>query len=205
MLQGWLHTSRLMSSALCYGESGGKLAHDNSIKLHLFISTSYFAVRRYAPPADRGGCTSVCGQIHSPHSSGGLQGSCCTAGLGTVAPRPSWTDRQIVASLNAPPLWHTHTHTFNSHFLGLPSWASTRQVKPIWILLKQPRDSKWQWHQLGHMQVCTSLQTDNYTSTPPLYGRGYKNRIQGTNSRLKYSIIKSARHHVAIYCRLPTL
>jgi len=24
------------------------------------------------------------------------------------------------------------------------------------------RDSEWQWHQLGHMQVCTSLQqTDN--------------------------------------------
>ena len=30
------------------------------------------------------------------------------------------------------------------------------------------RDSEWQWHQLGHMQVCTSLQTDNYASTPPL-------------------------------------
>ena len=30
------------------------------------------------------------------------------------------------------------------------------------------RDSEWQWHQLGHMQVCTSLQTDNHTSTPPL-------------------------------------
>jgi len=26
---------------------------------------------------------------------------------------------------------------------------------------------KWQWHQLGHMQVCTSFQTDNHTSTPP--------------------------------------
>ena len=24
------------------------------------------------------------------------------------------------------------------------------------------------WHQLGHMQVCTSLQTDNHASTPPL-------------------------------------
>jgi len=29
-------------------------------------------------------------------------------------------------------------------------------------------DSKWQWHQLGHLQVCTLLQTDNHTSTPPL-------------------------------------
>jgi len=27
------------------------------------------------------------------------------------------------------------------------------------------RDSEWQWHQLGHMQVCTSIQTDNHAST----------------------------------------
>ena len=26
----------------------------------------------------------------------------------------------------------------------------------------EARDSEWQWHQLGRMQVCTSLQTDNY-------------------------------------------
>jgi len=26
----------------------------------------------------------------------------------------------------------------------------------------------WQWHQLGYMQVCTSLQTDNHANTPPL-------------------------------------
>ena len=30
------------------------------------------------------------------------------------------------------------------------------------------RDSERQWHQLGHMQVWTSLQTDNHASTPPL-------------------------------------
>jgi len=34
----------------------------------------------------------------------------------------------------------------------------------MWILLKQ----EWQWHQLGHMQVCTSLKTDYHTNTPPL-------------------------------------
>jgi len=32
----------------------------------------------------------------------------------------------------------------------------------------EARDSGWQWHQLGYMQVCTSHQTDNYTSSPPL-------------------------------------
>ena len=32
----------------------------------------------------------------------------------------------------------------------------------------EANNGEWQWHQLGHMQVCTSLQTDNHTSTPPL-------------------------------------
>ena len=32
----------------------------------------------------------------------------------------------------------------------------------------EARDSEWQWHQLGHMQVCISLQADNHASTPPL-------------------------------------
>jgi len=32
----------------------------------------------------------------------------------------------------------------------------------------EARDREWQWHQLGHMQVYTSLQTDNHASTPPL-------------------------------------
>jgi len=28
----------------------------------------------------------------------------------------------------------------------------------------EARDSEWQWHQLGHVQICTSLQTDNHAS-----------------------------------------
>jgi len=32
----------------------------------------------------------------------------------------------------------------------------------------EARDSECQWNPLGHMQVCTSLQTDNHASTPPL-------------------------------------
>jgi len=32
----------------------------------------------------------------------------------------------------------------------------------------EARDSEWQWHQLDHMQVCTSLQTGNHASTSPL-------------------------------------
>jgi len=29
----------------------------------------------------------------------------------------------------------------------------------------EARVSEWQWHQLCHMQVCTSLQTDSHAST----------------------------------------
>jgi len=32
----------------------------------------------------------------------------------------------------------------------------------------EARDSEWKRHQLGHMQVYTSLQTDNHASTIPL-------------------------------------
>ena len=61
----------------------------------------------------------------------------------------------------------THTHPFNGPLSGT-TWVSRYQRgKPIWILLKQ-RYSEWQWYQLGHMQLCTSLQTDNHASTPPL-------------------------------------
>jgi len=28
----------------------------------------------------------------------------------------------------------------------------------------EARDSEWQWHQLGRMQICTSVQTDNHAS-----------------------------------------
>jgi len=32
----------------------------------------------------------------------------------------------------------------------------------------EARDSELQWHQLDHMQVCTSLQIVNHASTSPL-------------------------------------
>jgi len=37
----------------------------------------------------------------------------------------------------------------------------------------EARDSEWQWHQLGHMQVCTLLQTDNHASTLPQFFTGH--------------------------------
>jgi len=46
--------------------------------------------------------------------------------------------------------------------------VSRYQKGKINLDFTEARDSEWQWHQLGRMQVCTSLQTDNHASTPPL-------------------------------------
>ena len=32
----------------------------------------------------------------------------------------------------------------------------------------EARDSEWQWHLLGHVQICASPQTHNHASIPPL-------------------------------------
>ena len=61
---------------------------------------------------------------------------------------------------------HTYTH-LTALFRDYPRWAGTRKAKTN-LDLTEARDSEWQWHQLGHMKVCTSLQTDNHASTPPL-------------------------------------
>jgi len=45
--------------------------------------------------------------------------------------------------------------------------VSRYQVGETNLDFTEARDSEWQWHQLGHMQVCTSLQTDNHASTSP--------------------------------------
>ena len=60
----------------------------------------------------------------------------------------------------------TYTH-LTALFPGLPGWTSTRKVKTN-LDFTEARDSEWHWYQLGHMQVRTSLQTDNHASTPPL-------------------------------------
>jgi len=62
---------------------------------------------------------------------------------------------------------HTHTHPFNGPFSGT-TLVSRYQKGKTNLDYTEARDSEWYWHQLGHMQVCTSLQTDNHASTPPL-------------------------------------
>ena len=62
---------------------------------------------------------------------------------------------------------HPHTHTrltalFRDYQV---SWYQKGKTN---LDFTEARNSEWQWHQLGRMQVCTSLQTDNHARTPPL-------------------------------------
>ena len=64
-------------------------------------------------------------------------------------------------------MMYTHTHPFNGPF-SRTTQMSRYQKGETKLDFNEARDSEWQWHQLGHMQVCISLQTDNHASTPPL-------------------------------------
>jgi len=58
--------------------------------------------------------------------------------------------------------------------------------------ITEARDSEWQWHQLGHMQICTSLQTDNHASTPPFsFFTGRMPSCHPTNS---VKALKASKH-----------
>jgi len=69
------------------------------------------------------------------------------------------------ASIHAP----THTHTIVLQLF----WILSGTIR---VSLYQKgksgftgaRDSEWQWHLLGRMQICTSSQTDNHASISPL-------------------------------------
>jgi len=62
---------------------------------------------------------------------------------------------------------HTHTHPFNGPLSGTTQVSRYQKGKTN-LDFTEGRHSKWQWHQLGYMQICTSLQTNNHASTPPL-------------------------------------
>jgi len=62
---------------------------------------------------------------------------------------------------------HTHSHPFNGPFSGTTRVCRYQKGKTN-LDFTGARESEWQWHQLGHMQVCTSHQTDKDASTLPL-------------------------------------
>ena len=61
----------------------------------------------------------------------------------------------------------TSLHTFNGS-LSRTTQVSRYQKGKTNLDFTEARDSEWRWHQLGRVQVCTSLQTDNHASIPPL-------------------------------------
>ena len=61
----------------------------------------------------------------------------------------------------------THTHPFDGPLSGTTQVSRYQKGKTN-LDFTEARDSEWQWHQLGCMQVCTSLQRDNHASTPSL-------------------------------------
>ena len=60
-----------------------------------------------------------------------------------------------------------YTHQLNGPLSGTTRVSRYQKGKTS-LDFTEARDSEWQWHQLGHMQVCTSVQTDNHASTPLL-------------------------------------
>jgi len=61
----------------------------------------------------------------------------------------------------------TTLQPFNGLF-SRTTWVSQYQKGKTNLDFTGARDSEWQWNQLGHTHVCTSIQTDNHASTPPL-------------------------------------
>ena len=56
---------------------------------------------------------------------------------------------------------HVHTHSFNG-----TTQVSRYQEGKTNLDFTEGRDSEWQWHLLGHMQVCTSLRRQTTTPAP---------------------------------------
>ena len=86
----------------------------------------------------------------------------------TARDLPKWKQGFFEPIISTKSALLTRTHArLTALFPGLPRWAGTRKVKTN-LDFTEARDSDWQWHQLGNIKVCTLLQTDNHTSTPPL-------------------------------------
>ena len=79
---------------------------------------------------------------------------------------------------------HTYTHTCTHlmalfwNYLGQPVLKDKTNLD-----FSEARESEWQWHQLGHMQVCTSLPIDNHAHHSLFYRPDALPAIQPTVSK----------------------
>jgi len=103
-----------------------------------------------------------------------LISSAVSAGLTNVSnmqvrPHLRHTQQQALVSRtiqnqNTPIKKPTHTQLFNGP-LSRTIQVSRYHKDKTNLDFTGARNSEWQWHRLGNMQVCTSLQTDNHAST----------------------------------------
>jgi len=79
---------------------------------------------------------------------------------------------------------HTHTYAPVSRLFFRDYPGESVPIGKTNLDFTEARDSEWQLHQLGRMQVCTLLQTDNHATTPPLsfYRPGALSAAQPTAS-----------------------
>jgi len=88
-------------------------------------------------------------------------GNCSIQGFDATGTDLFWTVSALTHT-------HTHAHPFNGPVSGTARVSRYQKGKTN-LDFTEARDSEWQWHHLGQMQVCTSFQiTDNHASTPPL-------------------------------------
>ena len=85
---------------------------------------------------------------------------------------------------------HTHKNPFNGPFLGLPRWAGTRKVKPIWILLKQETMS-------GSgisLAICKSAPRSRQITTPAPHHSVFTGRMPFLPTNQQRQSIKGTYH-----------
>jgi len=82
----------------------------------------------------------------------------------SVSRHPCFFNWITLAVSKITQLQYTNTHPFNSP-LSRTTQVSRYQKGKTNLDFTGARDSERQWYQLGHMQICTSHQTDNRAST----------------------------------------
>ena len=86
----------------------------------------------------------------------------CGMSKGPCRYKETWWCNEEVAEA------HTHNCFTADWILSRITGVSQYQKGKTKLYFTEASDSERQWHQLAHMQICTSSQADNYASTLPL-------------------------------------
>ena len=119
------------------------------------------AVRNCSDVTSPSRCVTGCGTDATAEAAAVLSSCACSADTDK-----NFLDMWLVSRFTSN--WshtNTHTHPFYGPLSGTTRVSRYQKGKTNLDFTKA-RDSEWQWHQLGCMQVCISLQTDNHASTP---------------------------------------